>query len=316
MKFLFTNDPPVIMFGLKPGLEKANHHVNCVPLWRYNYEHQDVLLVKAIEDFKPDYIFTEGDPPNFNRQVVLELAGQYSIPIIYWAIQDPVWYEEISLYCARRADFVFTTTFELLRAYASHGIKAHTLLFGCNPEFHRKVPSRLEYEAEAVFVGNNYEKRGEAAENVIGTLVDAGFNVHVWGNWWEDSTKPFFLPPGYCRGSLPYHLLPAVYGSAKVVLGLHLSWLSLTQTSVRTYEVLGCGAFYLTQYTPAHKNLFCKGVHLEWAGSKEESLEVMEFYLANPRSRERIARAGQEHVYKHHNTTLRAQQLVDVLRKS
>lgn len=314
MRILFTNNPPVIMYGIAPGWAQIGGEYEILPLWSLPYAEQGETLSRKIESFRPDYIFTEGDPPNFNRAALLEVCRSAGLPIIYWAIQDPVWFQEISKYCAVRADFVFTTTVELLDEYERLGCNAHLLMFACNTDFHHRVQPIREYCHDFVMVGSNYNMRERAARNMLEPLVRGNFDLRVWGHWWLNESFPFRIPKAFYGGLLSYDQLPAVYSSAKIVLGMHLDDSSATQTSVRTYEALGCGAFYLTQHTRAHENLFEKGVHLDWASDKAEFMEKARFYLCHEKLREQIARQGQQHVHARHTYAQRARQLWDTLR--
>lgn len=315
MKILFTNDATVLGFGLGPALRKIGEETDMLVLRTIPHGEQPEALERRIEAFRPDFIFTEGDPVNFNRPAVLDACRRHGIPIIYWAIQDPTWFNEISKYCAERADFVFTTTIELIEEYLRVGKKAHLLLFACNPDFHRRVAPVPEYRHDIVLVGSNYDRREAATRYMLEPLMKNGFDLMVWGHWWQNPESPFHLPDRYYSGLLPYEKLPQVYGSSRIVLGLHLAQNSITQCSVRSFEVLGCRAFYLTQYTPAHANLFKQGVHLDWARNEHELLDKVRFYLKHDNVRERIAQVGQAHVYEKHNYVQRARQMVDVLRQ-
>lgn len=295
------------------GLEQVGHRAQIAPLWRHQWDQQPMVLAKSIEEFRPDYIFTEGDPPNFNRDAVLQICQDKGIPLIYWATQDPVWFKEISEYCALRADYVFTTTIELVDEYRRLGKKAHLLLFGANPWLHKKVAFLPQYQHDLVFVGSNYSRRVTATKYMLEPLVREGFDLMVWGHWWREADQPYTLPAPHYAGLLPYDQLPQVYSSAKIVLGLHLDSSSTTQTSVRTYEVLGCRAFYLTQYTKAHEHLFTRGLHLDWASSEDDLLEKARYYLNHPNIREKIASAGQAYVYTNHTVAHRALELSEAL---
>lgn len=314
MRVLFANNPPVIQAGIARGLARLGHEVLVFPLWQTPYERQEEVLAPTVEAFRPDVIFTEGDPPNFNKPVIYDLCQARGIPHVYWAIQDPLWHKEISAYCASHADLVFTTAAELVPVYRAMGKPAELLLFACNPEYHHRTLSDPALQHEVVFVGNNYPERAEATERVIGPVLAGGYDLMVWGLWWTDQDKPFHLPARHCGGYLSYDRMAEVYSSAAIVLGLHLDATSPTQTSIRTFEVLGCGAFYLTQYTPAHANLFENGKHLVWSASPEETKDLVAFYLNHPAERERIATAGQAEVYARHTVTHRAEQVVEALR--
>ena len=314
MKFLFTNNQSYIAYGLVPGLIQIGEAAEIVPLWHYPMENQAEVLMRKIDEYQPDYIFTESDPPNYNLEAVLEVCSTKGIPVIYWATEDPLWFKEISCYRAKRADYLFTTSEELLDEYRLINKNSHLLLFGCNPEFHQRLPIVPEYQYDIIFVGSNYQDRVEANRLIIEPLIQKKYHLKIWGNWWVDRNYPYQIPGEYYGGVLPYNFLPQVYSSAKIVLGLHLDGTSKTQTSVRSYEVLGCGAFYLTQYTQAHANLFRKGVHLDWVTNEVELLELVDFYLANDAVRKNIALTGQEYVYANHTFAHRARELVAALR--
>jgi spore maturation protein CgeB len=146
-------------------------------------------------------------------------------------------------------------------------------------------------------------------------VVEGGYDLRVWGLWWDDQTKPYHLPSRYTGGYLGHLDLPTVYSSADIVLGLHLDASSPTQTSIRTFEALGCGAFYLTEYTPAHERLFVNGEHLVWSKSAEETADLVAFYLPRPEARERIATAGLAEAYAKHTVTHRALEVREALRR-
>ncbi len=313
MKILFTNNPPVIAYGLAQGFEQIGEEVEILPVWLTPWDQQEQLIETAINRFKPDYLFTEGDPPNFNRTMILAAARRHGIPVIYWAIQDPLWFKEVSEYCALNADYVFTTAAELLPVYRQMGKAAKLLLFGCNPAFHQQVGPVTEYQSEVCFVGTNYYLRADVSRWMLEPLVEAGVKLKLWGQGWSNPQEKFHLPNSYDCGILPYNLLPQVYSSAKIVLGMHLDASSTTQTSVRTFEVLGCGSFYLTQYTPAHEHLFTKGIHLEWVKERAEVAELVRYYLTHNEARAKIAKAGQEYVYAKHTFAQRAAEVKEAI---
>lgn len=316
MRVLFTNNPPVIRAGLARGLARLGHEVCVLPLWQTAYEQQREVLEAAAQEFRPEVILSEGDPPNLNRPAIHDLCRARGIPHVYWAIQDPLWHKEISVYCAAHSDLVFTTAAELVPVYQKMGKPAELLLFACNPEYHHRTLSSDAFRHDVVFVGNNYPERAEAAGRIIGPALEAGHDLMAWGMWWDDADKPFHLPARCCGGYLAYEQMAEVYSSASVVLGLHLDGTSPTQTSIRTFEVLGCGAFYLTQYTQAHATLFANGQHLVWSTSPEETRDLLAFYLKHPAERERIASAGQAEVYARHTVTHRASQVARAFRRT
>lgn len=315
MRILFLHNCVLVVYSIKPGIDSLGHESSVFDMRILPYTEQKNKLIEKIEDFKPDYLFVHGYPVGMNFDALIEVKNMYTIPMIYWAVEDPLYFNEISKGIAAISDYVFTTDIGLVDEYRRMGKKSKLLLFCCNPKFHKRLLPSECYKHDIVFIGTNYKDRVKATEMMLQPLIDTGQDLMIWGNsWWIDGTSQFKIPEKYYGGFLPYENLPQVYSSAKIVIGLHLDDTSDTQTSMRTFEALGCRSFYVTQYTKAHQNLFKKGLHLEWVNSKEELIETIQYYLSNEREREIIALKGQEFVYSNHTCHDRAQTLIQFLK--
>ncbi|MGE5599152.1 MAG: glycosyltransferase, partial [Bacteroidota bacterium] len=137
-----------------------------------------------------------------------------------------------------------------------------------------------------------------------------------WGLWWDDASRPVNLCryPEVYGGILPYEVLPFVYSSARIVLGLNCHAGSATQTSMRPYEALACGGgIYLSPYTVAQEALF--GDAIFQVRDTEETMAAVETILgfSEEQRRERALRA-QEEVYAKHDYRRRAEQIVAAFR--
>jgi len=318
MNILFTGEAPLIKYGLLSGFQVLGHKTMFLHgeyrLFDKNPAEQKTALEKAIEEFNPDLVITEG-ASGLCIKTVAEVLRRRGIFHVYWAIEDPPHFKSVSLPYARECDFTFTTAVECIPEYQKNRIRADLLLFACNPLYHRRVAPDPKFCHDIVAVASNYDCRYDAAKYMVCSLLEKNYDIKVWGLWWDDPRRPVNLldyPEKY-GGLLPYEQLPAVYSSAKIVLGLHCDDTSKTQTSMRTFEVLGCGSFYLTQYTPAHESLFSSGDHLVWSRSAEETLALADQYLYREKERQRIAALGQEKVYSDHTYVHRARQVLNRL---
>lgn len=315
MRLLFLNDAPIIKYGLAAGVEELGFPVSIIGLWKYSTpEDQRVALQKSIESFHPDAVFIEGHP-GIDQRTLFDAVKDLKQNLVYWAIEDPPHHSWISVPYAQHSRIVFTTAVEYISKYKALGIPSDLLLFGCNPKIHRRVKPQVNLAHDIVFVGSNYDIRYEATKNILQPLLEEEFDLFVWGLWWDDPKRPVTVPPEKYGGILPYEKLAEAYSSAKIVLGLHCDASSRTQTSMRTFEVLGCNAFYLTQYTPAHEHHFDNHKHLVWSQSPQETVSLARYYLEHPRERETIAHAGQSEVYAKHNYRQRAEHLIGFLEK-
>ncbi|MBX6378614.1 MAG: glycosyltransferase, partial [Clostridia bacterium] len=289
LRILFTNNAPIIRAGLAPATAGLGCDVRVLNTW----EQRDpaAFLRAHVRDFRPDAVVTEGWP-GFGPEVVAEALAGEAVPHVYWAIEDPVAWGWISRPWALVSRYVFTLDAATLPRYRDLGRPAEVMLHACNPAIHRPVPPVAAYRHDIVLVAYNSEERQHLARMLLEPLLRRGHDVFVWGGLWQDPSRWFRLPPDRCGGILPFEAIPAVYSSARIVLGIHHVVDSPTQTSMRTFEALGCRAFYLTHYTLAHANLFRNGEHLVWVRDEAEVVAAVERYLRDDAARAAVAAAG------------------------
>lgn len=320
MKFLFTNDAPLIKYGLAAGFRQTGHQVQIMygetgRLWGISPEEQFSRLTRAIEAFRPDALFTEGHP-QVEPDVICQTAQKFGVPHLYWAIEDPVCTGLTLATYAPRVDLIFTTTVECLPVYEKLGKKAQLLLFGCNPDIHRFLGVDEAYRHDLVLVASNYSSRYREAQWFVLPLVERGYDIKIWGIWWDDGTRPVHLlnHPRVYGGILPYELLPTVYSSSKIILGMNCDDSSKTQTSMRPYEALACGGgLYLSHYTKAQEYLFKQDIFQ--VRNLHETLETVRQLLAMPDAkRTALTQKAQANVYRKHSYSRRALQIVDAFK--
>jgi len=308
VKIFFSNDAPIIKYGMAQAFADLGHQVS------YTNVVREKDWVKILDRFQPDYVFSEGGWETLN--ILFPILHQKNVPHIFWAIEDPVFFNSLSLPHARESAYVFTTCKESIPAYKQNGIDAYLLPFACNPRFHRSVSPDSRFRHDMVFVGNNYDfpERIKGANQVLSPLMEGGYNLKIYGlQWWVDPERPFNIEPRFYGGYLPPEDLPAICASVPIILGLHSVVDSQTMMSMRTFEVLGCGGFHLTQWTPAVEYYFKNHHHLVWTKSAEETLDLVNYYLARPEERAKIARCGQQEVYEKHTYHHRAKYILSFL---
>ena len=289
------------------------------------------LLISVIDEFKPHFVYSYGwwkDIVDINE--FLDVIRHKGVFNVWWSADDPICFGTVSLPAARGSDMVFTPVDEQIYEYSRYGIKAWLQPNGCSPRYVRSSP-REEYRNDIVLLANNYNLRCvsedtrnsifyrfrlDGIKNVLEPLVENNINVGVWGRWWTDCDRAYILSDKFYKGILPADAVPGVYASCRIALGIQQVGTSRTFLSVRTYEALGCGAFHLTQYSPAAENFFKKGIHLEWSQSKEETLQLVNYYLSHSDEMEKIALAGQQEVEKNHKLVHRARSVLDVIRSN
>ncbi|NLB52567.1 MAG: glycosyltransferase [Syntrophomonadaceae bacterium] len=309
MKILFTNNAPVITHGI--GQAFADFGVDV----RFTQIVHDPNWINVFEEFQPDYVFNDGGWDTYN--ILFPFLSERNTPHIFWAIEDPIFFNYLSLPHALKSEFVFTTCQESIAKYEENGVQAHLLPFACHPSFHKRVSSDPRFNHDIVFVGNNYSEfkdRIAGANNILKPLMDSNYSIKIYGNeWWLDQTRPFHIDSRFYGGYLGSEDLPVVCASVPIILGLHSVTNSTTMMSMRTFEVLGSCGFHLTQWTPAIESMFKNHYHLVWSNSAEETVDLVNYYLAHPELREKIALQGQREVYEKHTYHKRIENYLPML---
>ena len=314
MKFVSIGTSPLMRLGLLPGLKQAGHDTGHFPHHNWMALGEDeggALLEKSFLQTKPDYLIFGGYAPQYFG-ILPQLCKKHGAGFIYWAIEDPVGFAG-TLFLAKKADFVFTTTQECIEKYKQQGVSADLLLFACNQDYHKAGQFNADYDVDLALAASCYqwETRRQGYKIILSAARESGRSLKVWGAGWDRKQGQTILgdPSLYC-GYFPNSALPELCASAKIILGVQCDGSSLTQTSMRPYEVLGCRGFHLTQWTKATAHLFKEGKHLVTARTKEEALDKIRFYLKREAARRNIANQGQAFVYKNHTYEQRAKDII------
>jgi len=314
MKALFLNDSNLLAYGLAAGF--VSDDLRYVPVHIPGWEQP---LTHMLRNWQPDFALAEGVAISTVARELFRLLRAYNVPLVYWAIDDPPDWRRMSLRLARGAALVLTPAEECLPLYRKHGIKAQFFHFACNPAFHRPATPRTEFTCDLMFVGNyytSYPQRRVGFDTLLTPLLAGAYSLKVYGNeHWLDNTDNYTLPANVYQGYLDYRNLPSAYASAKIVLGINSVLDSPTMMSMRIFEVLGCGAFCLTHWTPALENYFQNHVHLVWSRHPDETPELVRYYLARDDLRRQIAQQGQQEVYSKHTYRQRVDNIRPALLK-
>lgn len=318
MQVLFLDAEPLFDDLLPAGLRQAGCTVRTLT------EVLDGALERELAEFRPDFVLTMGwstFPTDERLAVIREAVDRHRIPLIYWATEDPCWHERWSVPYVRKVqpDLVLTICAEYVDRYRQLGLRAACLPFGYNHELCRPTAPQPDFACDIAVVANFYTwdfdklNRKRSLQELVVPLLKGGYDVKIWGNNW-DRAPGFGLPSaeGKWHSYLSHRDAPAVYNSAKIVIGLQNEFDFRTNITMRTCEVMGSGGFLLASRTKAVEELFRNGEHLVTSGSPLETLMQVNYYLLCPQAREKIAQAGLAAVREKHTYAHRAKELLDV----
>ena len=319
MRVLFLEADPLYDDLLPAGLRQVGCDVRMLT------EVMGGEIDRLLTEFEPDFALMLGwswFPTPERLDLIRETLSRYEIPLVYWSTEDPCWHEQYCVPYVHRVqpDLVATICNEYVERYEALGFRAACLPFGYNPAVCQPVEARPEYACDIAVVANFYTtdfyrmNRKRSLEQLVIPLLDQGYDIKIWGAHWERAPQfGVHLPEGVWRHWLPHREAPAVYNSAKIVLGLQNEFDFETNLTMRTCEVLGAGGFLLTSRTRAVERFFEHKQHLVMSSSPEETRELVAYYLAHPEERAEIAAAGEALVSSQHTYGHRALDLLQIL---
>lgn len=157
------------------------------------------------------------------------------------------------------------------------------------------------------FIGQ-YSEQYPNREKYLTAIRDLG--LHIWGtkSWAKTSLSGCFH--GRSAGEQRY----AIYSQSKIVLDINWDLMPVDGLSNRSFEVMGCGAMFMTDYVRADiRHAYQEGEEVVLFKDEKELRERVKYYLEHDAEREKIARAGYEKTAAKHTYRQRVKQLLDTM---
>lgn len=264
------------------------------------------ILYKVVKRSDADTIFMNG--ANYYYNAIVDAAKETNKKLIYWATEDPVLYDLMFNIIAKHADLVLSPSIECVAKYQQAGLNAQLMMFGCNPEYHAIGKFNPKYDYDIVLQAScyNHPARIKGYETVVKAAVklyEEGYKVGIYGAFWDSPFGLHFLNnhKELYKGWHPNEDIPDICASSKIVLGIQCSDISLTQQSMRSFEILSSKGFHLTQWVKSMDYWFKNYEHLIAVKTYEEAYKKMKYYLQNEAERNQIAEQG--HLFVRNNHT-------------
>jgi len=289
-------------------------------------ENQKIVkekLFKIISEEKPQLVFfLEGELAQSTLREMKNMAEKVNAKTLWWVSDDSWMFDAISKKIAPYFHWVVTADSMSFKKYQKIGYKnvIHSQ-YGCNHFYYKKQDLPKIYDV--TFIGQPHSVRGR----MVKKLKEAGINVQCWGYGWPS-------------GVLAQEDMPKVFSQSKINLNFNMSSGSLLkkfgsiflkhrgergerklkinnpknwpdnfksflgslrpQIHCRSFEVLGCGGFLLTDDADNFKDYYQNGKELVIFKNFKDLVKKIKYYLNHEQEREIIARAGYERTMKDH----------------
>ena len=199
---------------------------------------------------------------------------------------------------AKECTYVSCTGGGVAKYFEANGCAdVHLVFDGVDPEYYHPVSLNPEFAADVSFVGSRTQERMDYIYHLGATrlvrVYGDGFGSRVLGG-----------------------VFNTICGSSQAVLSINTQNDVADYWSDRLVISLACGAFVLQKYSPGLEKWFKNKEQLVWFNTKEELVELANYYLAAERFEERrsIAQAGYDHVLANYTWRHQMQKLLEYIK--
>ena len=286
------------------------------PNWEVVHEWGDYHFAKSLKkEFKKlGYSvklqvlkeWENGKDRDFDQVLVLRGLSRYNVKThhfnIMWNISHPdkITPDEYDSY-----DIVFVSSLLWAKELKKRlNTKVDVLLQCTDDEVFKKID--IKKDIDILFVGNSRK----VFRKIIKDLLPCKFDVHIYGNNWEEFIDKKYIKGKYIDNSILYKY----YNRAKIVLNDH--WDDMRKkgfVSNRIFDVSACGSFIITDNIVGIGEIFGDSVVVY--DNKEDLHKKIEYYMKNENERKKKALKAMEIVRNKHTFKHRVKKIDEILSK-
>ena len=297
-----------------PGVEVIEFPYD--PIIHIGKKRFNAELASLIEHERPDLFFAFMFADELDRTTLDRIRTLTTS--IGWFADDHWRLPNYSRHYAPHFTRAVTTWSKGPAEYGAYGI--HNIIrsqWACNTAIWK--PVSVERDIAVSFIG----QRNAARADIIRALKRAGIPVWVRGWGWPEGrltqdemirsvsrskvTLNFNVPPHRLRLKLLARLF-FKRSTGRIVPDLHVgdnarSWIHMgtPQIKARPFEILGCRTFLISGFADDMDRYYEDGKEIVYYnGTITDLVQKIEYYLARPEDRERIAQAGYERTLREH----------------
>jgi spore maturation protein CgeB len=263
-----------------------------------DYDSLNQRILNEFDSFQPDYVFiTKGNhiyPWTLNKIKKAHSA----VKLVSWSLDDMYAKHNRSIFYTfglKYYDIVFTSKSYNVEELKSLGAKKVNFLFQAfSSKYHRPCPNcnEIKNKSDVLFIGFAEDSRFE----YLNYLADNGIKIDIYGSGWN---KNKFRAHHENLNIHSFDLIGDDYSNAISCSKISLCFLRKANRDLhtsRSIEIPACGGFMVAERTDEHKLLFIEAKEAAYFDSKEELLDVVNYYLKHEVERSAIAQASYQRV--------------------
>jgi hypothetical protein len=254
------------------------------------------LLAEEIKSFRPDFVFVESVDAPLLIRALQRARLVYAGPIVGFygdALISSVTLDTLGR-VGRYLNLLLVVDKPAESALRARRVNAEFTLQPAAASIYKYDPSATKVY-DIVMTGRPAGIPGTSGTTQrieLARLFSKKSSFAVFGSadWQQYGLKPM--------GWVDEYQLSKIYNQTKIVLSCDAVIDLQCFTSVRTYNVMCCGAFLLIRKFLGIEDIFTNKKHLVWYETNEEAETLANYYLDHDRERQEIALAGMEYVHQ------------------
>ena len=261
-------------------------------------EYND-MIVRTASEFRPDFLLAfKGSFVKASTLAQVRLLGVTLYN--YYPDTSPTAHDRELADSIRAYDCIFYTK-KFWGASVPDGLEGRPMVYvphGYDADVHRMLPLQdndMQFCGEQVtFVAGHTPHK----EQLLSELVRFRPNIslQIYGPRWAESARSLNLRPHIRGVTLVGSQYAKAVGGAAICLGIMSGKVPGVvqgdETTTRSFEIPACGGFMIHERTPEILELYREDHEVVCFSSVEELADKIDYYLAHPEERRRIARAG------------------------
>jgi spore maturation protein CgeB len=274
---------------------------------KYYWEYSNIL--RYLKILKPDIVITGF---HFGKPFI-ETCKRLNIKKVLWDMDGIYHYDRYIFEEYKDYDFILTKSKLSEKILNKLGVRSSWLPLAFDPEAFK--PLYYKKKLDIFFAGSNLPNRINNCRKYLMPLIEKyGHKLYLAGSGWRKSNLV-----NACKylGEIPYKFLNLLYNLSKINLNIlrddeENDYLSINS---RFFEILGSGSFMISSEIKGIHELFEMNKEIVIARSREEMLELVEYYLNNEEERLKIANRGYQKAVKYHTIEKRAEVISKIIKK-